>query len=230
MTLLILAFALIWLTLLSASKGWSRIENYSRIFFVAALIAWLRISADLPDLGGGEKRLLIWFAWGLGFALLGETLLAFTQLGTWAYLAFPLSAVFFALGFDVFRPNAYAYLPATILAILVGLVAARAALRLLQALDARGRSSYRFAALLYTASIALMLFAAFYKLMDRNWLLPWSYLAAGGALLFALSQLWIGWEKITDAAVVEARNARAAFQLGFLLLTLAAFFHYQQYF
>ena len=230
MSLLLIALALIWVTWIAESKGLSQIDRYSRIAFFAVLIVWLWVSADLPKLGNGEEGLLLWFAYGLGAAVVGELLQQFKLWMPWSYVAFPLTALLFAMGLDVFRPNAYAYAPAAVLTIMVSLVAARLAQRLIPNMKNRGWSVNLVAMMLYTLSVAIMLFAAFFKLMDRNWLLPWSYLLASGALLWALSQLWIAWEMVRGIRVVQPRNSLAAYQLGSLLIVVAAFFHYQQYF
>lgn len=230
MPLLLTALALIGLTWLAQSKEWSRVEVYSRVAFFIILLAWLWISADLPSLGSGEEGLLLWIAYGLGVALLGELLQISNLWLPWAYATYPLSALLFAMGLDVLRPNAYAYTPAAIIAILVGLVTARLIQKLFLSLQERGWGAYKPILAIYTLSIALMLYAAFFKLMDRNWLLPWSYLMALGALLISLSQVWIAWDQIRDLPVVQLRNSTLGYQLGSFLIVLAAFSHYQQYF
>ena len=230
MALILTAFALIGLSWLASYKNWSGIEAVSRIAFFAILLAWLWTSADLPSLGSGEEGLLLWIAYGIGLALLGEVLQV-TKLGAhWSNATYPLSAIFVAIGLDVFRPNAYAYTPAAIIAVLVGLVSFRVIQQLFRSLQKREGGGYKPILAIYALCVALMLYAAFFKLMDRNWLLPWSYIMAVGALLFALSQLWLAWDRIRDLMVVRPRNRLLAYQLGSLFIVIAAFFHYQQYF
>jgi len=184
----------------------------------------------VPLLGSGEEGLLRWFAYGLGLALLGEVLQLFKLWMPWAYGTIPLTALLFAMGLDVFRPNVYAYAPATVIAILVGLLAARVVQQLFRSLAKRKWGVYKPTLAIYALSLALLLYAAIFKLMDRNWLLPWSYLITVGAFLWLLSQLWMVWEQLRGVTVVQARNSRLAYQLGSFFMVLAAFFHYQQYF
>jgi hypothetical protein len=228
--LIAIAIALIGLTWLSSARGWKRAEEISSVAFFVVLIVWLLTQADFLNLGSGEEGLLKWIGYGLVLALAAEILQRYPGQRIIAGAVVPLAAVLFALGLDVVRPSEYAYAPATILAILVALVAGRAAQRMLRDLKGRDNSGQGIAVLFYVSAMALLLFAAFFKLMDRNWLLPWSYLVSIGALLFAVSQLWMGWKRLFAKDVVEARHARAAYQLGMLLIVVSAFFHYQQYF
>jgi hypothetical protein len=186
--------------------------------------------SDFLSLGSGEEGLLKWVGIGLALALVGEIVQRSKMQRKFAQRFTPAIAVFFAMGLDVFRPSEYAYAPATMLAIFVALVTGRAAWRIVRDIKGSEGSGQRLAVLIQIIAQGLLLFAAFFKLMDRNWLLPWSYLIAIGALLFAVAQLWIGWESLFGKEIVKARNARASYQLGILFIVVSAFFHYQQYF
>lgn len=236
--------------------------------FYGALIAWILLEGGLRVFGGGEAGLLGWFVAGLALSLLGFFFknrflpLRGGRRPTWqsptlSAAAVPLAAVCYALGFDVLRPDAYSYVPAAILGALVLIVAFQAFLRLAPTRKRTKLTRFRdpkskirnqqskillnsrtFQLALYILTIAVLVYSATFKVIDRGWLLPWSYMAAAGGILFALAQLW-------SALGLGSRSSRkgsaptfiphpssfipAVMRLGELLMVVSAFFVYREF-
>jgi hypothetical protein len=231
---------MIWLAVAVASlvvsvvgklAGRQSIESLGRVAFPASLLIWLWQIGNLPNLGGDEERLLLWFGWGLGAALLGEALRAIRSVpASLANAAPPLVALLYALGLDFLRPDAYATIPAAIVGFLVALLAVRVGRLAWPHLIRKTTAAKGGLALVEIIPYALLLYAAFYKLFDRSWLLPWSYLTAGGALLLVLSQLWKSWKALREQPGVRDSWILFAYQLANLLMVFAAYNHYRQYY
>lgn len=222
---LALALALMGVSWWAAKDNRLQLAGYARIGFLLSLFLWFFLVTGLPARRGGEEGLLRWFAWGLGAALLGELAALWPRFPyRLAPAAIPLSAMLYALGFDPFRPNEYAYLTAAILGGLVLLVAARVYVKFGKSTVGRGR----LALAAWTLAMAGLVYASSYKMMDRGWLLPWAYAASAGGLLFALSQL--GWARSwLPGAEGAGRGLRVTYDLAHLLIVVAAFSHYRQF-
>ena len=179
------------------------------------------------NLGINEESLLQWFAIALVFLIVEKTLLAFLAIpAAWSYILIGLAAFSYALGLDVFRPDDYASIPASIMAFLVLLVAFRAGLIVQNNNHPKENSIFIISQL---AISALMLYASFYKLMDRSWSLPWSYLVAAGAILFFLAQLWKAWKNLNISVEDWDDRISFSFSAAQILVVVGAYFHYAQY-
>jgi hypothetical protein len=210
------------------AAGERRWAASNAILFYVSLIFFIVSQAGQRAFVGSETSLLGYFVAGLALLAAGEALTAWWSKAQarWAQAAPPLAAASFALGFDVLRPDAYSYVPAAILGALV-LVAAWRVYGML----ARGlkRKQPRWPLAASVAAFAVMIYAGAFKTMDRGWLLPWSYLAAVGALVWAAVQL-------RAAAVgLLRRKAPPAWLLGLLgqlavaMMVLAAWFVYRAF-
>jgi hypothetical protein len=210
------------------SLGEKRWSASNAILFYIALILFIVSQAGRNAFVGRETAFLGYFVAGLALLAAAE------GLATWggkrrqglAQAGAPLAALSFALGFDVLRPDDYSYAPAAILAVFVAIVAWRT-YRMLAAASKRKKGRWPLAA--GVSAVGLMVFAATFKVMDRGWLLPWSYLAAIGALLFAAAQLR------QAAADLKKSKAPAVWllwlftQLGVAMMVLAAWFVYKDF-
>ncbi len=229
---------MIWmfLSVLSLLVSWWAIagknSKFNSIFSLGALVglfAWLASQTNLLELGTDEESLMLWFAVGLLFLIANGLARFFSVPASFGVFLKSAAAFSYALGLDVFRPDAYALVPAGIIAIMVILVGGRAASRLLRSKkDFRGID--KAAIIISTSVFSLLLYASFYKLLDRGWLLPWSYLVAIGALLFALSQLWGAWKKFGLGGSRWQARIIVSFDLAQYFLVVSAFYHYSQYF
>lgn len=139
------------------------------------------------------------------------------------------AALLLALGFDVLRPDPYSYVPAAILAFLVLAVAIRAYLTLAKGLEKKTpRKDFALLAG-YVFLVALLLYSALFKMMDRGWALPWAYTASAGVLLYATAQLWLGWKILFKKQLTTDWLRLAASDAGMLLMTVSAFFVYREF-
>ena len=222
----------LWLGLIFLIASWISnfrnkvsLENYFDLGFLLSLLLWLAAQVDLINLGVDEESLLQWFAIGLLFLIIKKTgHLFFAISPTWSLALDGTAAFSYALGFHVFRPDAYAKIPASIMAFLVLILAIRAGKRLIVKDNPKA-----IFIIMQIAVFALMLYASFYKIMDRVWQLPWSYMVAIGAILFSLSQLWRAWIILKLSTEDWHGRISVSTNLAQLLIIVAAYYHYSQY-
>ena len=230
MTWLIVAIAAFAGSLLAQRAKADQFGLVGRLLFYLALIIWIWSEAGEKVFAGSETGLLGWFLIGLMLFSAGEALSFLNKgLGALSLAAVALGALSFAAGFDVLRPDDYALVPALLLAAMVLSVAARAYVQFSKALSKKGHTIARVALALYALAMAVMVYAAVYKIIDRGWALPWAYLAGGGALVFAAGQLWMGSEKLLRAKSAPAWMQMGAINLGQLMMVVAAVFVYREF-
>jgi len=199
------------------------------LLFYGALIALFWLEAGERAFRGSETGLIGWFIIGPALFLVSELLLVLrTETNGWALAAQGLAAGAFALGFDLFRPDDYSFVPGAILVALILVVAMQAYLRMSAGMKNSG-SSFRVLLALYVVSIAGLVYASAAKVIDRGWALPVAYAAGAGALLFAAGQVWMGWEMVQKKKIVAPWVRAAAINLGQLLMVVAAFFVYNEF-
>lgn len=200
-----------------AFSVWAAARKRAQWAHGATALGYLALAAVI-----GVDGLLGFFALGLGLLAAGELAAGWggKTLAARAQAAVPLAAISFALGFDLLRLHEYAYLPAAVL-IAITLAAAVQAYRRLSAVKQSGRWLG-----LYIGAVGLLLYAALYKTVDQGWLLFTSYSAMVGAVLFALSQIWLGWGRLLHKQAASAWVQQAALRAGVLLMAAAAFFAY----
>lgn len=222
-----------------AASAWAAADERRGLAHGAAAAAygllglWVVGQAGVRAFSGSESHLMGYFVIGLAALAAGELAAGWAG-AEWAArapAATPLAALLFALGFDVLRPDAYAYVPAVILAVLVLAVAAQASRRLATA--KRGRRNPSPAQVqwrnLYIVCIGVLLYAALFKTVDRGWPMFSAYAAAGGSLLLAVAQLWWAWSVLLRKQVAAPWLRRLALQAGVLLMVVGAFFVYREF-
>lgn len=223
---LALSLALLMAAWLAAARDLPALERLARPAFAVSLLVWFWLSARPLSLPGGDAALLRWFAWGLGLFAIAEVLRLTPPSPSWVGALPPLSALLYALGLDILRPDAYAFVPAILIAALVLLVALRVLLQL------RGRLKVglpQVMAALGVLSNAALVYVAMYKLLDRGWQLPWSYIVAAGAFAFALAQLWIAGKNVLARPTPAPAAILLSMLAGHFFIIVAAFYHYQQF-
>ena len=197
--------------------------------FYSGLIAWFWLEAGNKAFGSGEPGLMGWFIIGSVLFLIGELLPVLQEeTASWALAAWGLAAGAFALGFDIFRPDDYSYVPGAILGVLTLLVALQAYFSLSTGIK-KSAGFDRVLLAIYIFAITALVYAAIAKSIDRGWALPWAYMASGGALLFAAGQAWMGWEDILKKKVAAPWVQVAAINVGQLMMVVAAFFVYKEF-
>jgi hypothetical protein len=199
------------------------------LLFYGSLIAWMWMEAGSKAFRGSETQLIGWFIIGLALFFVGESLpVARERSASWALAAQGLGAGAFALGFDVFRPDDYSYVPGAILAVLVLAVGIQAYLRLASGMKKTATMDRAYLAI-YVLLITVLVYSATAKIIDRGWALPWAYMSSGGALLFAAGQVWMGWEAVLRKKVTAPWVQAAAINAGQLMMVVAAFFVYREF-
>lgn len=201
---------------------------WSSASFYLLLILGINLELGLKTFQGSETSLMGYFVAGLFFLFVGARLGFSRKAGAPAKVAPALAALAFALGFDVLHPDDYSYVPAAFVALLVAFVAWRAYARLAKGAKKK-RATINLNLLLYVLAVALLVYSAVFKMIDRGWLLPWAYLASAGALSFATSQVWLGWEKVLKQKPITAWVREGVFNLGVLVMVVAAFFVYREF-
>jgi hypothetical protein len=219
---LLLAAVLIGASAYAAQHDMADWRAYTAAGAYAALLTWLYSQTGTQVFSsGGEDRFLGHFFMALILGLAGVLLKYFGGGRLAAWLP-PLAALLYALGLDVFRPDAYAYVPAAIVAALV-LALAWQAFRRFNV----GGTAPAWAVGAQVAAFGLLLYAAVFKQIDRTWPLAQSYLLDAGVFLFVASALWDGWERVFGERRVAAWAPVAAGLLGQGAMVVAAFIHYQ---
>lgn len=195
------------------------------------LAVWIVGQAGARAFIGSESHHLGYFVAGLVVLAAGEWTSGWSSaaVAAWAPAATAIAAVMFALGFKVFEMHPYAPVPAVILIVLVLVVMVQASRRLAAAKTGRSKASANQVQWrnVYISAIGLLVYAAFYKLIDRGWPMASAYSAAIGALAFTVAQLWWGHSAVLRQELAAPWLRRLALQAGVLLMVVGAFFVYQ---
>lgn len=220
---LILAIILVLVSIVAEARRMPRWPHAAGAAAFACLVIWLWVAFGTAILSNSEQGRIQGFFLGALLAMIGEILILNGR-GRIALALIPLAALTYATGLDVLRPDEYGYVPAAIIGLLVLLVVGRAFL----VLNKSGKAN-SFALAAHALALAVMVYAALYKLIDRGWELTWAYSVAAGALLFADAQLWLGWGELRGRRSVPAWLQSAAYLGGQALMIMAAGFHYQAF-
>lgn len=220
---IILAIVLILVSVVAEARRIPRWPHAAAAAAFALLAFWLWSEFGTAFLSSSEESRSQGFFLGALLAMVGEILILAGR-GRVAMAVAPMAALAYATGLDVLRPDEYAYLPAAIVGVLVLFVVGRAFLVLNKAGKA---NSIALAA--HSLAMAIMVYAALYKLMDRGWEPPWAFSVAAGALLFADAQLWLGWGELLGRRTVPAWVQSLAYLGGQALMIVAAGYHYMAF-
>lgn len=222
-----MSYNILWIALIIAGLDWLAVaikwkplEYIAKPGVMLALLAWLWIES-------GFSGPLAWFALGLVFSLAGDCFLMLPKEQFIAGLiSFLLGHVAYVIGFNPNLPPVN--LASIILAALVGLTAVQIYRRLAAGLEASGDSQLKAPVLAYTIVIGLMLLSALLTLVRPEWLAGPALLVSSGALLFFISDSFLGWNKFV--APLQYGNLRViiTYHLGQGLLVLGAFMNTMQ--
>ena len=172
---------------LAISKNRRALEFVARPAVIVSLFAWLYLATGL----GGAA---FWFGAGLLFSLAGDLLLLWSErFFVHGLAAFLLTHSAYVIGFNMPRPAISLW--SLILAVIVGLSAARLLRRLLTAVRERGQKRFTLPISIYGSVITLMLLSALLTLSNTDWSAGASLLVSFGAFAFYLSDVILAWNK-----------------------------------
>lgn len=195
MMYLLAALTFAALTAFATWKQNRRLEFIAKPAVMIALIVYLWTSVGL-------RGALTWFALGMVFSLVGDVLLLWLdRMFLHGLVAFLLAQIFYVIGFN--SPPSPFSMWGIIMAVIVGLGAARVLRRLLSALTGE-KARMRTPVAIYSVVITLMLLSAMLKLTDAAWGAGASGLVGLGAFLFYLSDIVLAWLKF----VAPIQNGR----------------------
>lgn len=205
---LAIGFAL--LEILAVWKEWRSLEFIAKPSAMAALFLWL---ASACGLTGAP----FWFGLGLLFSLVGDFFLLWRdRFFLPALVFFLLAHLSYLVGFNFQLPPLSAW--NMLMAVVIGLGAARILRRLLAGVQASGQSALRIPVSLYGAALTLMLLSALFTLSNTAWEALASVLAALGAALFFLSDNLLAWNKFISPLHRGRFMNILAYELGQFLL------------
>jgi len=185
--LLILAITCAALESLALWKGWRPLELAAKPAVMVFLFAWL---SGVTGLKGAPA----WFGIGVLFSLAGDVLLLwYDRFFVYGLAAFLFAHIAYILGFNTPLPEVSTW--GLLLAVIVGLSAARLLRRILQAVRAKRQGRLTLPVALYGAVITLMLLAAWLTLSNTDWDAGASLLVSFGALAFFASDILLAWNK-----------------------------------
>jgi alkenylglycerophosphocholine/alkenylglycerophosphoethanolamine hydrolase len=162
---------------------------------------------------------------GLFFSMWGDIFLMLPREQFIAGLvAFLLGHIAYLIGFN--QPLAPLNLPSLILAVMVGLTAARLMRAVVAGLQRSGHASLRLPVLAYSAVISLMLLSALITMVRVDWDAGDALLAAAGAMLFFMSDSVLAWNKFVAPLTNGRLVVIVTYHLGQALIILGAARHF----
>ena len=220
-----MSFTFIWVALIIAVidwiavvKRWKRLEYIAKPGVMIALLVWVWGV-------NGFSGPMIWFALGLVFSLFGDIFLMLPREQFIAGLiSFLLAHIAYLVGFLQTTPPLN--IVSLILAVLVGIAATRIYRSIGAGLADSGNQALRPPMLIYTIVISLMLWSALLTLVGKEWLPVQALLAAGGALLFFLSDTFLAWNKFVSPIRHGKLLVIITYHLGQVMIILGAGLHY----
>lgn len=180
----------------AALTAWATWTQNRRLEFIAKPAVMILLLVHLWTAVGFQGALL-WFALGMFFSLVGDVLLLWLdRMFLFGLVAFLLAQIFYVIGFN--SPPSPFSMWGIIMAVIVGLGAARVLRRILSALAEKGNTRMRNPVAIYSIVITLMLLSAMLKLTDPAWGVGASGLVGLGAFLFYLSDIVLAWLKFVS--------------------------------
>jgi uncharacterized membrane protein YhhN len=182
-----LAIGLALIEIFAVYRNSQRLEFLAKPAVMVALFLWLGLTAGLS----GPT---FWFGLGLLFSLVGDVLLIRHERFFLAALVFFLLAhLTYLAGFSFLLPALSTW--GLLMAVVLGLSAARLMRRVLAGVHASGQSALRWPVVIYGSVLTLMLLSGLLTLSNPAWDALASVLVALGAASFFLSDNLLGWNK-----------------------------------
>ena len=220
-----MSYTLVWVALILAAIDWAAVQLRNKpVEFVAkpgvmiVLLIWLWQASSF-------QGPLLWFGLGLLFSMAGDIFLMLPKeqfiLGLVSFL---LAHLAYLVGFN--QSASPVNLVSLLLVLLVGITAVQLYRRLAGGLQASGHVELKLPVLAYSAVISLMLVSALITLVRPEWAEGSALLASGGALLFFLSDSFLGWNKFVAPLPYGKLRVIMTYHLGQILIVLGAALHF----
>jgi len=186
-------------------QAWAVSKNKFKLEFIAKPAVMIFLSAWLYA-ATGWRGAASWFGIGVLLSLVGDVfLLWLDRFFLFGLAAFLLAHIAYLVGFN--SPLPPLSLWSLLLAVIVGLGAARVMRRILTGVHASGESRMAIPVAIYGVVITLMLLSALLTLSNTDWSALASVSVALGASLFYLSDIVLAWNKflspITNGRVLN---------------------------
>ncbi len=220
-----MSYTLIWLALIIAVVDWAAVQLRNKpVEYIAkpgvmiVLLVWLWQVSSL-------QGPLFWFGLGLFFSMAGDiSLMLPREQFILGLVAFLLAHLAYLVGFNQSLPPIN--LVSLLLMLLVGITAQQLYRRLAGGLRASGHSQLKIPVLAYSIVISLMLVSALFTLVRPTWAEGPALLASSGALLFFLSDSFLGWNKFVAPLPYGKLRVIVTYHLGQILIVLGAALHF----
>jgi len=220
-----MSYTLILLALVVAVVDWVAVQSENKpVEYIAkpgvmiVLFVWLWQVSSF-------KGPLLWFGLGLLFSMAGDIFLMLPKeqfiLGLVAFL---LAHLAYLVGFNQSPPPVN--LASLVLVLVVGITAIQLYRRLADGLQSSGHPELKIPVLVYSIVISLMLISALFTLVRSEWAEGPALLASGGALLFFLSDSFLGWNKFVAPLPYGKLRVIVTYHLGQILIVLGAALHF----
>lgn len=214
----LLAVGVAALEVAAVIKKWRKIEFIAKPAAMAFLFLWVYSSTGLQGAAA-------WFGIGLLLAMVGDTLLLWQERGFLPGLAvFLLVQIAYLTGFS--RSSSPLSLWSLLLAVVLGVSAARLLRRLIAGIHQSGKSRLAMPVLVYGMVMTLMLLSAMLTLSNTQWDAVAAPLAALGAFLLYMGDLALGWSKFVGPVPGGRPVQIGVYEAGQILLAAGVVMQY----
>jgi uncharacterized membrane protein YhhN len=220
-----MSYTLLWLAFIVAVIDWGAVQmRLKPVEFIAkpgvmvVLIIWLwQISSF--------QGALLWFGLGLIFSMAGDIFLMLPrEQFIPGLISFLLAHLAYLVGFNQSAPPIN--LVSGLLVLLVVITAIQLYRRLAGGLQAPGQAELKIPVLAYLVVISLMLISALLTLIRPEWAEGPALIASSGALLFFISDSFLGWNKFVAPLSYGHLRVIVTYHLGQILIVLGAALHF----
>lgn len=187
-------------------KNWRKAEIFLKPAVIITLL--LALFSAQPALPGR----LAFFATGLAFSLLGDTLLLSTRGFMAGLVMFALAHISYVVGFNIPLPQLDLFI--VLLSIFVAILAGRLYRKIDEGLAHKGLRRLRRPVQAYIILLSLMFISGFSTLFRIEWPPASALLAALGAALFVASDSLLAWNKFVHPLRTRRVVYMAAYHLG----------------
>ena len=168
---------------------------------------------------------MIWFGLGLLFSMAGDIFLMLPkEQFIPGLVSFLIAHLAYLVGFNQSPPPMI--LASLVLVVMVGITAVQLYRRLAGGLRASGQTRLIYPVMAYSVVISLMLISALMTLARAEWSEGPALLVSAGALLFFLSDSFLGWNKFVAPLPYGKLRVIVTYHLGQILIVLGAAFHF----